>query len=47
MSRMPAKFANPDNPAETWCGYEARPLWLKAKLEAGHDKSEFAINCAK
>src|SRR5262249_27667932 len=40
---LPAKYVNPDNPEDTWCGRGHTPSWLKDKLKAGHNKSEFAI----
>ncbi|KAB2914144.1 MAG: H-NS histone family protein [Hyphomicrobiaceae bacterium] len=30
-----AKYANPDNPTETWTGRGRKPKWLAAKLKSG------------
>lgn len=37
------KYANPDNKGETWSGRGRMPLWIKAKVEAGHSVDEFLI----
>lgn len=29
------RYANPDNPDETWSGRGRRPAWIKAALDAG------------
>jgi len=42
-ARLPPKFANPDDPSETWTGRGHRPGWLKEKMEAGHRLEEFRI----
>ena len=38
-----AKFANPDNRAETWTGRGRKPNWLVAKLSKGAKMTDFAI----
>lgn len=37
------KYANPDNPTQTWAGRGKRPVWLIEKLKAGHSLEEFKI----
>jgi DNA-binding protein H-NS len=38
-----AKYANPDNRAETWTGRGRKPNWLVAKLKKGANITDFAI----
>jgi DNA-binding protein H-NS len=38
-----AKYANPDNRAETWTGRGRKPNWLVAKLKKGAKQDDFAI----
>lgn len=38
-----AKFANPDNRAQTWTGRGRKPNWLVAKLNKGAKMDDFAI----
>jgi DNA-binding protein H-NS len=38
-----AKYANPDNPSETWTGRGRKPLWLAAKLKSGDRIEKFLI----
>jgi DNA-binding protein H-NS len=38
-----AKYANPDNPSETWTGRGRKPNWLVAKLGKGAKLEEFQI----
>jgi DNA-binding protein H-NS len=38
-----AKYANPDNRAETWTGRGRKPNWLVAKLKKGANIADFAI----
>jgi len=38
-----AKFANPDNPSQTWTGKGRQPNWYKAATDAGKDPSSMAI----
>jgi DNA-binding protein H-NS len=37
------KYANPDNPAETWAGRGLKPRWLQAALKAGGKLEDFSI----
>jgi DNA-binding protein H-NS len=41
--KVPAKYRNPKNRAETWAGRGATPRWLRAQLKAGHKLEAFAI----
>ncbi|WP_050527096.1 H-NS histone family protein [Pseudorhodobacter aquimaris] len=43
--RTPAepKYANPDNPSETWSGRGRKPRWFKAALVAGKTPDDIAI----
>ncbi|HWB44267.1 MAG TPA: H-NS histone family protein [Hyphomicrobiaceae bacterium] len=38
-----AKYANPDDPSETWTGRGRKPKWLSAKLSEGHRIEKFLI----
>lgn len=38
-----AKYANPENRAETWTGRGRKPRWLTAKLEKGARLEDFAL----
>jgi len=38
-----AKYANPDNRAETWTGRGRKPNWLVAKLNKGAKLADFAL----
>jgi DNA-binding protein H-NS len=38
-----AKYANPDNRAETWTGRGRKPNWLVAKLSKGAKMADFAL----
>jgi len=40
---VPAKYANPANPTETWTGRGRRPRWLAAQLKAGGRIDKFLI----
>lgn len=42
-SGLPAKYANPDNPAETWSGRGRHPAWVKAQIEGGASLEDLAI----
>ena len=37
------KYANPENPADTWTGRGRKPKWMEEKLAAGHSQDEFLI----
>ncbi len=43
-SSVSAKYANPNNPAETWTGRGLAPKWMKGLIDQGHSKNEFLIN---
>ena len=38
-----AKYANPDDPTDTWTGRGRKPNWLLARLKKGAKLSEFEI----
>jgi DNA-binding protein H-NS len=38
-----AKYANPDDPSETWTGRGRKPRWLTAKLQEGAKMEKFLI----
>ncbi|MCH9765672.1 MAG: H-NS histone family protein [Alphaproteobacteria bacterium] len=38
-----AKFANPDDPSDTWTGRGRKPNWVLARLKKGQKLSDFAI----
>ena len=40
---VPAKYANPDDPSETWTGRGRKPRWLSAKLKEGAKIEKFLI----
>jgi len=40
---VPAKYRNPDNPAETWTGRGRQPLWLAAQVKKGVKLEKFLI----
>jgi DNA-binding protein H-NS len=44
--RAPAlpKYANPENPADTWSGRGRKPKWLEEALANGHELEEFLID---
>ncbi|WP_313138283.1 H-NS histone family protein [Paracoccus jeotgali] len=42
-SSAPAKYANPDDPQQTWSGLGRRPSWVRAALDAGRSLGELAI----
>ena len=37
------KYANPENPSETWTGRGRKPNWLVAKLKRGAKQEDFTI----
>ena len=41
--KVAAKYANPDNPSETWSGRGRKPRWLAARLKAGDRIDKFFI----
>ncbi|MDX2309205.1 MAG: H-NS histone family protein [Hyphomicrobium sp.] len=42
-SKSAAKYANPENRAETWTGRGRKPNWLVARLKKGAKVEDFAI----
>jgi DNA-binding protein H-NS len=38
-----AKYANPDDPSQTYSGRGRRPFWLLAKLKKGASLEDFAV----
>lgn len=42
--KIPIKYRNPDDVNQAWTGRGVKPVWLREKLAAGHDISEFTIN---
>ncbi|MCL2657770.1 MAG: H-NS histone family protein [Betaproteobacteria bacterium] len=41
--KLPPKYRNPANPAQTWSGHGKRPMWANAHLQAGGDLSDLLI----
>jgi DNA-binding protein H-NS len=41
--KVAAKYANPDDPSETWTGRGRKPRWLSAKLKDGDKIEKFLI----
>ena len=41
--KVPPKYRNPDNPAETWTGRGKQPRWLAAYTSKGRKPEEFLI----
>lgn len=39
-SKSPAKFRNPENPAETWSGKGRQPGWYKSAVAAGKNPDD-------
>lgn len=42
-SKAPAKFANPENPSDTWSGRGRQPAWYKDAIAAGKKPESMAI----
>lgn len=40
----PPKYANPENPADTWSGRGRKPRWMEEALKNGHSMEEFEID---
>lgn len=38
-----AKYANPDDPSQTWSGRGRRPHWVSAQLDNGRSMDDLAI----
>ena len=43
VTKVAPKYRNPDNAEMTWTGRGVMPLWMRALIESGRDKSEFLI----
>ena len=41
--KLPAKYINPANPAQTWTGRGKRPHWLADALARGEPLEKFAV----
>lgn len=41
--KVPPKYSNPANPAETWSGRGKRPRWFNAALKAGKKEADLLI----
>lgn len=41
--KVPPKYVHPDDEHITWTGRGMMPKWMRALIDAGHDKSEFLI----
>jgi DNA-binding protein H-NS len=41
--KVPPKYRNPNNRAETWAGRGAMPRWMAAELKAGKKREDFLI----
>lgn len=42
-SKNPAKYRNPENPAQTWSGLGRKPQWIHDALEKGTDLKKLEI----
>lgn len=42
-TKSTAKYANPDDPAQTWTGRGRKPAWVKTALEAGKSIDDLTI----
>nr|WP_205518794.1 H-NS histone family protein [Pseudotabrizicola algicola] len=38
-----AKYANPDDPSDTWSGRGRKPRWFEAALQAGKKAEDLAL----
>lgn len=45
--KIAPKFINPENPAQTWSGRGAKPVWLREELQKGKKLEDFAINATQ
>jgi DNA-binding protein H-NS len=41
--KVPPKYRNPKNRAETWAGRGAMPRWMAAEIKAGKKREDFLI----
>ena len=44
--KIPPKYRDPDNPANTWAGRGAIPKWMAGKLKGGTTREDFLIGAA-
>ena len=42
-TKVAAKYANPDDPSQTWTGRGRKPAWVHAALEAGKSIDDLTI----
>lgn len=42
-AKLPPKYKNPDNPAQTWSGRGRQPEWYKAAIKAGKPAKSLEI----
>lgn len=42
-SKLPPKFANPDDPSQTWSGRGRKPQWFNDAIASGKSEEELAI----
>ena len=47
LGKVPPKYRNPADPAETWSGRGKQPLWLAALIAQGRKAEEFLIGKKK
>lgn len=40
---VPPKYANPNDPTQTWTGRGKRPRWFQAQLDSGRSESDLLI----
>lgn len=45
-AKLPAKYRNPEDPAQTWSGRGRRPAWFEAALERGKTPEDLEIKQA-
>ena len=43
LGKVPPKYRNPANPAETWTGRGKQPRWMVREIEAGKKVEDFLI----
>ncbi|MDO5603788.1 MAG: H-NS histone family protein [Paracoccus sp. (in: a-proteobacteria)] len=41
--KVAARYANPENPSQTWAGRGRRPAWVQEALETGKTLEDLAI----
>ncbi len=44
QAKAPAKYANPDDPSQTWTGRGRQPAWFKQALAAGKAPEDMLID---